>query len=167
MGGRGPEGHGLARFTPGLEPEWLYPYGELPPIADCYALNVAGGTAYCCPYTHFYLIAVTGGHARDIGPVPTRGATCLLVDGDRAALIGGYGPEYDLVSPLRITASGIEPDGPLHPRPGRHRPAAARPGRAGHRRGRRARPGRLGGPDQDLRGAARRLAAQVAATALA
>jgi hypothetical protein len=35
-----------------------------------------------------------------------------LADGDRAALIGGYGPEYDLIMPLRITASGVEPDGP-------------------------------------------------------
>jgi hypothetical protein len=112
MGGRGPEGHGLARFTPGLEPEWLYPHGDLPPIADCYTLNVAGETAYCCPYTNFHLIAVTGGPARDLGPVPRRGAPRLLVDGDRAALIGGYGPEYDLITPLRITASGIEPDGP-------------------------------------------------------
>jgi hypothetical protein len=112
MGGRGPGGHGLARFTPGLEPGWLHPYGELPPTAGCYALNVAGETACCCPCTHFHLIAVTGGRARDPGPGPTRGAACLLVDGDRAALIGGYGPEYDLVSPLRITAGGREPDGP-------------------------------------------------------
>ena len=112
MGGSGPEGHGLARFTPGLEPDWLYPHGGLPAIADCYALNVAGETAYCCPYTDFHLIAVTGGRATDLGPVPARGATRLLVDGDRAALIGGYGPEYDLITPLRIAASGIEPDGP-------------------------------------------------------
>jgi hypothetical protein len=113
IGGSGPEGHGLARFTHGLEPEWLYPHGgDLPPIADCYTLNVAGETAYCCPYADFHLITVTGGRARDLGPVPARGATRLLVDGDRAALIGGYGPEYDLITPLRITAGGIKPDGP-------------------------------------------------------
>lgn len=112
IGGSGPEGHGLARFTPGLEPEWLYPHGGLLPVADCYALNVTGEMAYCCPYTHFHLIAVTGSHSQDLGPAPVRGAARLLADGDRAALIGGYGPEYDLIMPLRITASGVEPDGP-------------------------------------------------------
>ena len=46
----------------------------------------------------------------------------------------------------------------LRARPGRHRPAAARPGRAGHRYSRRARPGQLGRQDQDLRGTAHRIA---------
>jgi hypothetical protein len=112
IGGSGPEGHGLARFTPDLEPEWLYPHGDLTPVADCYTLNVAGETACCCPYTDFHLITVTGGRARDLGPVPRRGATRLLVDGDRAALIGGYGPEYDLITPLQITPSGVISCGP-------------------------------------------------------
>jgi hypothetical protein len=112
MAGAGPESHGLARFTSGLEPDWLYPRGELPPVFDCYALNVAGETAYCCPYTDFHLVAVTGGRGRDLGPVPVRGASRLLTDGDRVVLAGGYGPDYDLITPLRITAGGIAPDGP-------------------------------------------------------
>ena len=73
---------------------------------------MTGETAYCCPYTDFHLIAVTAGQGRDLGPVPVRGAARLLADGNRAALIGGYGPDYDLITPLRITASGIIPDGP-------------------------------------------------------
>jgi hypothetical protein len=112
MAGPGPESYGLARFTSGLEPDWLYPSGELPPVFDCYALNVAGETAYCCPYTDFHLIAVTAGHGRDLDPVPVRGSSRLLTDGNRVVLAGGYGPAYDLITPLRITAGGIALDGP-------------------------------------------------------
>ncbi|HYX62458.1 MAG TPA: hypothetical protein VE888_25960 [Streptosporangiaceae bacterium] len=112
MAGPGPESYGLARFTSGLEPDWLYPRGELPPVFDCYALNVAGETAYCCPYTDFHLIAVTAGHGRDLDPVPVRGSSRLLTDGNRVVLAGGYGPAYDLITPLRITAGGIALDGP-------------------------------------------------------
>lgn len=43
--------------------------------------------------------------------MPARGASLLLADGERAALIGGYGPEYDVVTPLRIAPEGIEPAG--------------------------------------------------------
>ena len=93
IGSHGPEGHGLARFTSGLQPEWLYPFGTLPAIDDCYALNVAGEMAYCCPYTSFHLISVHGDRVCDHGPAPARGAPRLLTDGERAALIGGYGPE--------------------------------------------------------------------------
>jgi hypothetical protein len=112
ISGSGPQVHGLARFTSGLEPDWLYPNGELPPVDDCYALNVSGETAYCCPYTDFHLIAVAGGRGRDLGPVPVRGSSRLLTDGDRVVLASGYGPDYDLITPLRITAGGIAPDGP-------------------------------------------------------
>jgi hypothetical protein len=112
LGQPGPEGHGLARFTSSLQPEWLYPFGTLPEIDDCYALNVAGEMAYCCAYTSFHLISVAGDRASDHGPAPALGARRLLADGERAALIGGYGPEYDVITPLRITSSSVEPAGP-------------------------------------------------------
>lgn len=55
--------------------------------------------------------------------------------------------------------AGLRAARQLRARPGRHRPAAARPGSAGHRHRRRARPSRLGSQDRDLRRAAHRIAA--------
>jgi hypothetical protein len=112
LGEPGPEGHGLARFTSALEPEWLYPFEALPPVDDCYALNVAAEVAYCCAYDSFHLISIDGTGARSHGPTSVTGAHLLLADGQRAALIGGYGPDYDVITPLRITADGVEPAGP-------------------------------------------------------
>jgi hypothetical protein len=113
MGQAGPAGSGLARFTADLQPAWAYPAaaGGVPWIADCYTLNVTGESAWCCPYTSFHLISVQHDRARDHGPAPVRGAARLLISGQDAALIGGYGPDYDLVTPLRITADGVEAAG--------------------------------------------------------
>jgi hypothetical protein len=72
MGGSGPQGHGLARFTPDLSPDWLYPVGAgLPPVCDCYTLNVHAERAYICPYTDFHLISVADGEATDLGQLLT------------------------------------------------------------------------------------------------
>lgn len=112
MGQDGPAGSGLARFAADLQPAWAYPAGDgLPWIADCYSLNVTGESAWCCPYTSFHLISVQGDRAVDHGPAPSRGASQLLVSGRHAALIGGYGPNYDLITPLRLTADGVEATG--------------------------------------------------------
>ncbi|MGC4808074.1 hypothetical protein [Micromonospora sp. DT233] len=112
MAGSGPQTHGLARFTGELVPDWLYPVNAgLPSIFDCYTLNVHGEDAYCCPYTDFHLISVAGDVPRDLGPAPYRSANCLLVDGAEGVLIGGWGPEYDLVTPLRLSRQGVESAG--------------------------------------------------------
>jgi len=107
-----PAAYGLVRFTPDLTVDWACPQRGLPPIHDCYALNVSGETASVSAYDAFHLITVTGDQARDHGPLPVRGAFRLLIAGERAALIGGYGPEYDLITPLRITPAGVIPHGP-------------------------------------------------------
>lgn len=65
-----------------------------------------------CAYSEFHLITVTGDQARDHGQVPMRGAPWLLIAGSRAALIGGYGPEYDLITPLQIRPAGVIRHGP-------------------------------------------------------
>ncbi|WP_122263909.1 hypothetical protein [Ornithinimicrobium cerasi] len=102
-----PEGHGLVRFNSSLEPEWLYPWrSALPPLDDIMALNVFGETAYACPYREFHVIAATAAGATDLGPAPVTGAHALLVSGSRAVLIGGFGPDYDVVTPLEITPGG-------------------------------------------------------------
>jgi hypothetical protein len=109
MGGRGPQTHGLVRFTQQLAPDWLYPAeAGLPSVFDCYALNVDGETAYCCPYTDFHLISVLDDQAIDLGATPYGSAHCLLVRGTEGALIGGWGPDYDLVTALRIGSNGVD-----------------------------------------------------------
>jgi hypothetical protein len=88
MGGSGPEGHGLARFTDDLTAEWLYPLdAELPHISDCYSLNVSGETAYFCPYTTFHILSATGERVTD------------------------WGPEYDVATMLRISRDGVRQEG--------------------------------------------------------
>ena len=104
MGGSGPQGHGLARFSSDLQPVWLYPGPPTAPeIFDCYALNVAGETAWTCAYTQFHVVSACGDQVTDFGRAPYRSAHLLLVDGGAGALIGGLGPEYDLVTSFRIT----------------------------------------------------------------
>jgi hypothetical protein len=111
LGGSGPQSHGLARFNEALEFEWLYPLGEsLPPVLDSYAMNVVAETAWVQSYTEFHLLRIQGNHAVDLGPVPRQGADNVILGGDRGALIGGYGPEHDLVTPIRLTPDGIVVD---------------------------------------------------------
>jgi hypothetical protein len=112
MSGGGPQTHGLARFTSDLKPAWLYPVGSgLPEIFDCYALNVAADTAWTCAYTKFHLVSVPDDQPTDHGQAPYRGAHALLIDGSFGALVGGYGPEYDLVVPFHIAAQRVDPVG--------------------------------------------------------
>jgi hypothetical protein len=104
MGGSGPEKHGLARFNSDLSIDWLYPLNSgLPYISDCYALNLAGETAYFCPYTSFHILSATGAEVTDWGRSPHRSAHHLLQHGPDLALINGFGPEYDVATMLRIS----------------------------------------------------------------
>jgi hypothetical protein len=114
MSGTGPQTHGLARFSPDLAVDWLYPRTTLPDIFDCYTLNVAGETATVCPYTNFHIVSVTGNQGTDHGASPYRGAHNLVRAADRVTLIGGYGADYDLVTPLRLARGRVEPDGRQH-----------------------------------------------------
>lgn len=108
LGGDGPEGHGLARFTSSLDTDWVYPWHTaLPPMHDIYAMNVSGETAWTCAYSDFHVVSITGGNVTDWGPAPARGPHALLVDGSRGALVGGYGAEYDVVTPVAITPDGV------------------------------------------------------------
>ena len=103
LGGTGPEGHGLARFNSDLSVDWLYPLSSgLPYISDCYSLNVAGETAYFCPYTDFRILSVADSKVTDWGPSPYRYAHHLLRRGPDLALIKGFGPEYDVATMLRL-----------------------------------------------------------------
>ncbi|WP_127508208.1 hypothetical protein [Actinoplanes solisilvae] len=110
-----------------LRPEatWVYPRtGELPLIYDCYALNVDGEDAVVCflgmEVLQFPIVSVRDGTATDHGTSPVPGVHGLLVDGDRALLVGGYPPDFDVLTAtsLGMGASGsdavsrlIRPDG--------------------------------------------------------
>jgi hypothetical protein len=110
--GRTPEGHGLVRFGVDLKPEWLYPWQtQLRPVDDCESMNVVGETVYICPYSDHHVIAVSGQEAKDLGPSPHRGAVALLVEGTCGVLIGGYGADYDLVTPFEFAPDGPRPVG--------------------------------------------------------
>ncbi|WP_432571006.1 hypothetical protein [Kineococcus sp. SYSU DK005] len=113
--GSGLSTHGLVRFGTDLSPRWRYPHQnetDLPLIGDCYALNVCGEKAWAYAYDAFHLVSAEGQHAHDHGPAPFSGARALLVDGDRAALIGGYTVESDVITPLCITPDGPRLTGP-------------------------------------------------------
>jgi hypothetical protein len=118
MSGDGPGTHGLVRFGADLRPAWTYPglpapaARSVPPVFDCYALNVTGEMAWVCAYPEFHVVSVRGDLATDHGRAPHRSAHALVVDGRAGALIGGSGPEYDLVTAFRPS-----PDSPQDPQP--------------------------------------------------
>ena len=95
-GGGSVEHHGLVRFSADLVPEWLFPYGELEPIDDCYALNVMDEIATAYYYSAFDLAQITEGAARTWS-VGVPGASVVLLAEDRIALIGGYGEDQHRV----------------------------------------------------------------------
>ena len=81
-------------------------------IDDCYTLNVVGEQAYICAYSDFHLRVVSRNGMHDHGSSPHRGPGRLLIQGDEAIFIGGYGPYFDLVTCMRIRHDHLEPVGP-------------------------------------------------------
>ena len=57
-------------------PEWLFPYGELEPIDDCYALNVMDEVVTAYYYSAFDVVQITEGAARTWS-VDIRGASIV------------------------------------------------------------------------------------------
>ncbi|MFD1147185.1 hypothetical protein [Saccharothrix hoggarensis] len=108
-GGPGPApvgGSGLVRFGRDLTPTWAYPHdGDFDGIDDCYALNVAGETAWTCYYSEFPVVRVDGDRVTG-WENEVEGATAVITDGVRCALVGGYGGERDLVRVGELTGDG-------------------------------------------------------------
>jgi hypothetical protein len=105
-----PGAHGLVRFNPDFTVSWAYPFDQsLPDQFDCVALNVSGSTAWTCSYTSYRLASVDGEIVTDHGSAPHQGGRGLLIDHEsgRGALLGGYGPDYDLVVPFCMTPDGV------------------------------------------------------------
>lgn len=101
--------HKLVRLDSNLRPQWCYPHSserDLPWVFDVVALNVHGETALCYAHADFHLVQVQADSVTDLGPTGVRGARAVVVDGFRGALIGGYGAEYDLVTPFAVQPGG-------------------------------------------------------------
>jgi hypothetical protein len=108
-GGSGPEpigAPGIVRFTPDLDAAWRYPYdAEGGSIADAYALNVDGETAWSSYYTDFPIVRIES----DVittwrGGAP--GARGLIIGDGRCALIGGYKGDRN-----RVLIGSLTPEG--------------------------------------------------------
>ena len=104
-GGGAVEHHGLVRFSEDLVPQWLFPYGELEPIDDCYALNVSDEIATAYYYSAFHLVRIAEGAARTWS-VGVPGASHVLFAEDRVALLGGYGEDERRVVHARLSEDG-------------------------------------------------------------
>lgn len=117
-GGPGPEpigSQGIVRFAPDLTEAWKYPYdADGGFIADAYALNVDGESAWSSYYTDFPIVRIGSDGVTTWRGGPS-GAKALIVDGDRCALVGGYGADRDrvLVGSLRREGFVAEASGVL------------------------------------------------------
>ncbi len=91
-GGPGPEPigrAGLVRFDRSLRPVW---HLDDPHMADCYALNIEGDTAWACYYTEFPIARIVDGDTTVWQtPEDIAGAKAMAVAEGRVALCGGYG----------------------------------------------------------------------------
>lgn len=85
---------GLVRTNRELEIDWRYPADRLEPIDDCYALTVSGEDAWAFTYSGFAITQVHGSRVRS-WPTRVDGGNALAVDGERVALVGGYGEDHD------------------------------------------------------------------------
>jgi hypothetical protein len=99
--------HMLVCYDDRFEAVWRYPRtGELPLIYDCYALNVDGEDAVACflgmSPGAFPVVSVRGGTALDHGTSPVAGVHGLLVNGVNALLVGGYPPDFDVLTPILL-----------------------------------------------------------------
>lgn len=98
-GGPGPEpigAPGLNRFDASLALAWSFPAVDRD-ICDCYALTTSGEACVVCPYTDWPVF-----RAREDGRIERwtneiEGATAMVADRNRIALVGGYDGNRDRV----------------------------------------------------------------------
>jgi hypothetical protein len=92
--------HGLVRFSSSLQAEWSFPSQVDQPwgaISDCYALNVDKDTVWTCYYTDFPIVRIRDG-ALTVWRSSITGARALAAADSDLALVGGYGPDRDLLT---------------------------------------------------------------------
>jgi hypothetical protein len=116
---------GLIRFAPTGDVLWKYPQGfehppegdvmrgpsganALPPIDDCYAMNVAYDAVWICPYSDFPLVRIgLDGATRSWPPFGVDGPAAFAVDHGRVLMFGGYRSNGDL---RRVVVADVEDD---------------------------------------------------------
>ena len=98
--GPGPEpigSNGIVRFGRDLTPIWRFPVATAGgPVCDCYALNVAGESAWASYYTDFPVVSIAD-DAVQTWRNSVGGVHALIIGGGQCALIGGYGPARDRI----------------------------------------------------------------------
>jgi len=102
---------GLVEFSAMLTPIWRYaPTRGLGLITDCYALNVADETVWCCYFPDFPLVRIDsqlglGGWQNDL-----RGVAGVITNGRVCGLVGGYPPYGDRFATARLLGEKLELD---------------------------------------------------------
>jgi hypothetical protein len=86
---------GIVRFGPGNGEVWRYvPLEGVPPVRDCYALNVTDTEVWAYYDAGFPIVRLGPGGAR-AWRSRVKGATAMVVAGATVGLAGGYDHEYD------------------------------------------------------------------------
>jgi hypothetical protein len=94
-----PSAYGIAAFD---EHGVLVEHISLESIADCYALNVVGQTAWSCTYTDFPVACTGGNLGQRIWPTNLRGASAIAVDYPDVLVAGGYSEDGNRIVLLRL-----------------------------------------------------------------
>ncbi|MGW7263963.1 hypothetical protein [Streptomyces sp. NPDC054842] len=103
---------GLRRWSATGEPLWAYqPLPGFDTISDCYALNVAAGTVWACPYPGFRLLEIREDGAVRARENPVQGAKGVIVEGDRVVFFSPYGDDWNVLVDCRLSADAVRPVG--------------------------------------------------------
>jgi hypothetical protein len=85
---------GLVRFGPGVDDFWGYePREGVPPVLDCYALNVTDGGVWAYYDAGFPIVRIGRDGVR-MWRTRVKGATAMVVNGSTVGLAGGYDEEH-------------------------------------------------------------------------
>jgi hypothetical protein len=86
---------GIVRFGPGVDDFWSFTPDEgVPPVEDCYALNVTDHAVWAYYDTGFPIVRLDRSGVR-AWRTRVKGATALVANGDTVGLAGGYDDEHD------------------------------------------------------------------------
>lgn len=113
---------GIVKWSPQFEPVWRYQAVADYWLADCYALNVAAGQVWACPYVDFPVIDIREESTRIWPTEGVSGPRGLVVADDVVGIIGDYTDGSSLVTatlselPRADRSSVLMPDGSKPPR---------------------------------------------------
>jgi hypothetical protein len=85
---------GVVRFGPGVDDFWSYEPGEgVPPVLDCYALNVTDDGVWAYYDAGFPIVRIGRGGVQ-LWRNRIKGATAMVVNATTVGLAGGYDDEH-------------------------------------------------------------------------